>query len=87
MKTLNARIGELTLKIIFRRGAHQGRIAARKMMIDRTRTLFLTKHAEVSRISRGSIYSRPRPVSDTDLGLMHRVDKLHLDHLFAGSRL
>ena len=30
---------------------------------------------------------RPRPISDADLKLMHRIDKLHLELPFAGSRM
>ena len=56
-------------------------------MIDRTHKLSLTKQAKVLGISRGSVYYRPRPVSDTDLELMRRIDELHLDYPFAGSRM
>ena len=38
-------------------------------------------------ISRGSVYYRPRSVSDTDLQLMHQIDKLHMEFPFAGSRM
>ena len=47
----------------FRRSAHQGGIAERKAMIDREHDLPITKQAEVLRISRGSVYYLPRPVS------------------------
>jgi len=47
----------------------------------------LTKQAKVLGISRGSVYYRPRPVSDTDLGLMRQIDELHLDYPLAGSRM
>ena len=56
-------------------------------MIDRTHKLSLTKQAKVLGISRGSVYYRPRPVSDTGLGLMRRIDELHLDYPLAGSRM
>jgi putative transposase len=39
------------------------------------------------RISRGSVYYLPRPVSDADLALMRRIDELHLEHPFAGARM
>jgi hypothetical protein len=32
-------------------------------------------------------YYLPRPVSATDLAVMHRMDELHLDFPFAGSRM
>jgi putative transposase len=56
-------------------------------MIDRNHQLSLTKQAKALGISRGSVYYTPRPISSTDLGLMHRIDELHLDYPFAGSRM
>ena len=38
-------------------------------------------------ISRGRVYYQPRPPSDVDLKLMHRIDKLHIELPFAGSRM
>ena len=38
-------------------------------------------------ISRGSVYYLARPTSDADLALMRRIDELHLEHPFAGSRM
>src|ERR1700686_3561109 len=56
-------------------------------MIDRKHNLPITTQAEVLRISRGSIYYLPRPVSSTDLEVMRRLDRLHLEFPFAGSRM
>jgi len=56
-------------------------------MIDRTHDLPVTRQAEVLSISRGSVYYRPRAVSTTDLGVMRRIDELHLQFPFAGSRM
>jgi len=56
-------------------------------MIDREHDLPITKQAEVLSISRGSVYYLPRPVSDADLDLMRRLDRLHLEYPFAGSRM
>jgi len=56
-------------------------------MIDRKHKLSITRQAKALRISRGSVYYRPRPVSDADLVLMRRIDELHLDYPFAGSRM
>ena len=56
-------------------------------MIDRDHELPITKQAEVLRISRGSVYYLPRPVSAADLALMRRLDELHLEFPFAGSRM
>ena len=55
-------------------------------MIDREHDLPITKQAKVLRISRGSVYYRARPVSATDLEVMRRLDRLHLEFPFAGSR-
>jgi putative transposase len=56
-------------------------------MIDRNHELALTKQASLLGISRGSIYYEPAPVSAEDLALMRRIDELHLQFPFAGSRM
>ena len=56
-------------------------------MIDRAHDLPITKQAAALNISRGSIYYLPRPVSAVDLAFMRRIDELHLEFPFAGSRL
>ena len=56
-------------------------------MIERTHELPLTRPARVLKLSRSSLYYRPRPVSAADLAVMRRIDTLHLDHPFAGSRM
>jgi putative transposase len=56
-------------------------------MIDPTAKLSVSRQAIVLGISRGSVYYKPRPVLDADLTLMHRIDKLHMEFLFAGSRM
>ena len=56
-------------------------------MIDRDHTLPLARQAKAVGISRGSIYYRPRPVGEAGLGLMRRIDELHLEYPFAGSRM
>ena len=56
-------------------------------MIDRKHDLSITKQAEVLRISRGSVYYLPRPVSEADLAIMRRLDRLHLEYPFAGARM
>ncbi|MDA1257439.1 MAG: IS3 family transposase, partial [Chloroflexi bacterium] len=47
----------------------------------------LCKQAKALRLSRGALYYRHRPVSDATLTLMRRIDELHLEHPFAGSRM
>jgi putative transposase len=56
-------------------------------MIVREHGLPITKQAKALRISRGSVYYLPRPVSATDLEIMRRLDRLHLEYPFAGSRM
>ena len=56
-------------------------------MIDRDHALPISKQTKVLRISRGSVYYLPRPVSASDLEVMRRLDRLHLEHPFAGSRM
>ena len=56
-------------------------------MIDREHDLPIARQAEALSISRGSIYYRPRAVSAKDLGVMRRIDELHLQFPFAGSRM
>ena len=56
-------------------------------MIDREHDLPIAKQAEVLRISRGSVYYLPRPVPEAELAIMRRLDRLHLEFPFAGSRM
>jgi len=56
-------------------------------MIDRAHDLPISKQAAALNISRGSVYYLPRPVSAADLALMRRIDELHLEFPFAGSRM
>jgi putative transposase len=56
-------------------------------MIDRDHDLSVTKQCAALGISRGSVYYEPVPVSAGDLALMRRLDELHLEHPFAGSRM
>jgi putative transposase len=56
-------------------------------MIDRTHQLPLSRQAAVLGISRGSLYYTACPVPASELAIMQRIDVLHLDHPFAGSRM
>jgi putative transposase len=56
-------------------------------MIDRTHDLSISRQTEVLNISRGSVYYLPRPVLEIDLAIMRRLDRLHLEYPFAGSRM
>ena len=56
-------------------------------MIDRSHELSLTRQTELLGISRGAVYYEPEPTSAGDLALMRRIDELHLELPFAGSRM
>jgi putative transposase len=56
-------------------------------MIDHDHRLSVSRQAEALGISRGSVYYLPRPTPDADLALMRRIDELHLEYPFAGSRM
>lgn len=56
-------------------------------MIDRDHRLPIKRQAELLDIARSSVYYRPRPVRPETLALMRRIDELHLELPFAGSRL
>jgi putative transposase len=56
-------------------------------MIDRSHDLPVTRQAQVLKLSRSSVYYQPRPTSAADLAIMRRIDELHLDYPFAGSRM
>ncbi|WP_425127106.1 IS3 family transposase [Burkholderia gladioli] len=88
VKTLHAKIGQLSLENDFlKRRAHQGGIAERKTMIDRTHALPVSQQTRLVGIARSSAYYRPQPVSETDLLLMRRIDELHMEFPFAGARM
>jgi len=56
-------------------------------MIDRSHALPMTRQARELGISRGSVSYLPKPTSATDLAIMRRLDALHMDLPFAGSRM
>lgn len=56
-------------------------------MIDPQHTLPITRQAELLELSRASVYYLPRATPPADLTLMRRIDELHLNHPFAGSRM
>ena len=56
-------------------------------MIDRDHALPLARQAALLKLSRGSVYYLPRPVSAADLAVMRQIDELHLDYPFAGARM
>jgi putative transposase len=56
-------------------------------MIDPSHGLSISRQAKVLNISRGCVYYQPRPAPAGDLAIMRRIDELHLDYPFAGSRM
>ena len=56
-------------------------------MIDREQELPLTRQANLLTLSRGSLYYKGRPVTAANLAIMRRIDALHLEYPFAGSRM
>jgi len=62
-------------------------MAERNAMINRTHALSFVRQCQILGLSRSTGYSQPAPVSTTALALMRRIDELHLDYPFAGSRI
>ena len=56
-------------------------------MIDRSHVLSLSRQVKALGISRGSLYYQPQPVCEPDLAVMRRINELHLEYPFAGSRM
>jgi putative transposase len=56
-------------------------------MIDHRHGLPLTRQAQLLQLSRSSLYYEPCPVSAGALVIMRRIDALHLEYPFAGSRM
>jgi putative transposase len=56
-------------------------------MIDRNHDLPLVRQAELLRLSRSTLYYEPQSVPAAELAIMRRIDELHLDYPFAGSRM
>jgi putative transposase len=42
---------------------------------------------QLLQLARSTAYYQPRPVSDTALAIMRRIDELHLQYPFAGARM
>lgn len=55
-------------------------------MIDRSSEVTITRQCELLGVCRSSLYYQARPVSPADLGLMCRLDELHLELPFLGAR-
>lgn len=87
IQTMQAKIGQLTLGNDFRKGANQGGHAERKKMIDHNHDLPVVRQCKILELARSTAYYTPKPTSSEDLALMRRMDELHLEFPFAGSRM
>jgi putative transposase len=56
-------------------------------MIDRTHELPVTRQCQILELARSTAYYAPQATSSADLALMRRIDELHLEYPFAGSRM
>lgn len=56
-------------------------------MIDHTHPLSIVRQCQLLGVARSTAYYRPTPVAATVLGLMRRIDELHLEYPFAGARM
>jgi putative transposase len=56
-------------------------------MIDRTHPLSIGRQCQLLQLARSTAYYHPRPVPNTTLALMRRIDELHLQYPFAGARM
>ena len=55
-------------------------------MIDRDATLPVTSQCELLDVARSAVYYQPTPAPSGDIDLMRRIDQIHLDYPFLGSR-
>jgi putative transposase len=56
-------------------------------MIDRSHALPVLRQCEMLSLSRSTAYYHGKEASTEDLALMRRMDELHLEYPFAGSRM
>ena len=55
-------------------------------MVDRDHELPVTRQCQLLSLNRSTVYYQPKPASDEDLKLMRRIDEMHLERPFYGSR-
>ncbi|MDM7994672.1 MAG: IS3 family transposase [Acidobacteriota bacterium] len=88
IQRMQAKIGQLTLENDFLgECAHQSGTAERKKMIDRKAKLSIKRQCALLKLPRSTAYYRPGEFPQPDLDLMKRIDELHLQWPFAGSRM
>lgn len=57
------------------------------LTIDREAELPIKRQAQLLGMSRGAVCHHPELIPEAELALMRRIDELHLEHPFAGSRM
>ena len=87
VRDLHAKIGELTVE----RDFFSARVAAlsrseRMGMVEEDGPLSLSRQCGLLGVSRSSLYYEPAGESAENLALMRRLDELHMEHPFYGSR-
>ena len=55
-------------------------------MVNRSHKLSVVRPCELLSLNRSTFYYQPKPVSEADLKLMRRIDEMHLQRPFYGSR-
>jgi putative transposase len=58
----------------------------RRALIDSESELSVRRQCDLLGVSRSGLYYEPAPTSTDELALMRRIDELHLEHPFYGSR-
>jgi putative transposase len=56
-------------------------------MIDRSHALPVTRQCQILSLARSTAYYHPQEACEADLALMRKIDELHLEYPFAGSRM
>ena len=56
-------------------------------MIDRSHELPVSRQCQILSLARSTAYYRPQETSEAELTLMRRIDELHLEYPFTGSRM
>lgn len=56
-------------------------------MIDREHELPVVRQTQLLEIARSTAYYVPKPISEADLEIMRKIDKLHTEHPFMGARM
>jgi len=87
VKALHAKIGQQALELDFVQRARTRPRAERKAMITREAKLPVTRQAKLLGLSRASVYCTREPIDAADLAVMRRIDALHLELPFLGSRM